>query len=74
MVSHASDRDAGTLVVTFEARGGEAAPLIYLPPTAEWQVTLNGTALQVEPDAAGRVLLPWEGEAGAYEIRAARQD
>jgi hypothetical protein len=64
------DATSGTFTLTFTARGGEAAPLVYLPSSRYpngVSAKLNGKAIAI---ATGRVLLPWTGAKGAYSFEA----
>ncbi len=68
LAKHQFDRATATLTVSFVASGSEAAPLLYLP--VEWYpngttVSLNGNRVEA---GSGRVLLPWSGDAGTFDL------
>jgi endoglycosylceramidase len=64
------DSSAGALTVSFTAKGGEAAPLMFLPDT--WyphgvSATLNGQKITM---GTGRSLVPWSGQSGHFVFEA----
>lgn len=64
------DAATRTFSVSFTAKGGEAAPLVYLPASrypSGIRATLNGKAVSV---GTGRILLPWTGEKGTFSFEA----
>ena len=71
LVSHAFDR-AASLAFTFEAAGGEAPPLVYLPAQRYPQgfvVEVDGKVVEVTPEVATqRASLPWDGRAGTHSV------
>jgi endoglycosylceramidase len=71
LVKNEFDRVA-TLAFAFEAKGGEAAPLVYIPAhryPAGFNVLVDGKAFDVKTDGpTQRALLPWDGKAGRHEV------
>ena len=70
--SHKFDPKTGVLNVTFESRGGEAAPLLHIPAHRYpdgFVATLNDAEIQIQIDeGTRRCLLPWKGEAGEHRV------
>lgn len=71
-------RERAILTFSFEAAGGEAAPLISVP--ALWYpsgvlVQVNGQPVEVTwlPEA-GRALLAWSGQAGTFDVQVTAAD
>jgi len=71
-LEHSFDTDTRLLQAHFQAAGGEAAPLLFLPPS--WypdgvRVTLNGAVVQVHIDPASyRAQVPWQGQSGDFRL------
>jgi len=67
------DRSTQAFEIELTARGGEAAPLVYIPDhrfPGGYEVTVDGDAVEVVRDpATSRALVPWTGEAGRHVIR-----
>jgi endoglycosylceramidase len=66
------DRITKRLEILFKADGGEGPPLLFLPKRhfpGSFRVELNGKPIPVDyDDETQRALLPWEGQAGEFEI------
>lgn len=70
LLSQRFDPASRELTVRFRARGGEAAPLLWLPDS--WYpggYVLSVDSRPVRVTGSGRILVPWAGEAGEREIR-----
>jgi hypothetical protein len=68
--SFSFNQSTSVLTVTFVAKGGEAAPLMFLSPL--WypngvKATLNGSSVSM---STGRALVPWAGEPGTFTFEA----
>jgi len=71
---HAQTYDPASevLTITFEAFGGEASPLVYIPERHYQNGALvkmdgQGVEVDIDPDTQ-RTLVPWNGEAGLHEL------
>jgi endoglycosylceramidase len=72
LVANAYDRDTGVLTFRFQAAGGEAAPLVFLPAhrfPAGAAITVDGApaAFTLAPGTL-RAALSWNGQAGMHDV------
>jgi endoglycosylceramidase len=69
LVSHSFDPKSATLRVKFKTAGGEAGPVLHLPPDwiATAHVTLNGKGIDVTRTGS-RAPVAWDGSAGEFEL------
>ena len=72
LTRHDFDAASGVLTVEFDAAGGEAAPLVYVPghrfPEGA-DATVDGVPVEVAPDPGTlRAALAWNGKAGPHTV------
>jgi hypothetical protein len=71
LVRHEFDQ-VSVLEFSFDASGGEAPPLVYIPAHRYpdgFDVLVDGKPVEVKTDAASRrAHLPWDGKPGLHEV------
>ena len=72
LVEHHFDCSSNVLTLTFEAGGGEAPPLVFLPDShypggADVEIDNEAVDVEIDPNTQ-RALVPWDGEAGSHTL------